>query len=339
MLRTGFSPPAAAAEGRLPSTVAAAEAVLEQWFARPVVLMSSGRAALLLAFRHAGLDRYASRIAMSPCTAQCVFDAVTRAAFPVDPATDKAPVQLTLLIHQYGYRQLSAPAAPVIEDICHSFFASPTSGDRRWAGSLAAFSLPKFLGMSGMVGGLVVESCDLADELRAQRDSAPVLPPDTAERDRQAWLAGKQETMEEIYLRALLHPACSLQSLNGLPTEVSALRAIGEQRAAVARRLIDAIPDALLNDDWRRLCRHSLPYALPVFIGDREPSRAVASLEELGLETGVYCVDRHRNMIAPSWARAILLPCHHTVDEISLDAMTAVLSEFDKTNSSLQKVQ
>jgi len=67
-------------------TVAQVEAMLEEWFGSPVVLTSSGRGALMLAFGQLGLNRYRNRIAMSPMISTCVVEAVAYHAFPVDAA-------------------------------------------------------------------------------------------------------------------------------------------------------------------------------------------------------------------------------------------------------------
>lgn len=324
MARIGFSPPATSSIRSSPSVVEG-EALLARWFGRPVVLTSSGRAALLLALRHVGLNRYRSRVAISPRTAQCVFDAVTRAAFPIDPATDASETQATILIHQYGFIQSSPPQGPVIEDICHSFFATPTSGERDWRGPLAVFSLPKFFGMAGMCGGLVAENEAMAGELRKQRDAAPALPDAILDRDRRDWLLGSAGGIEEIYLRALLHPACHPAALAGLPTTIAALWALGEQRAATTRRIIDNLPETWLGGDWRTMCLGSLPYALPVFADADSANRLSAALAEPGFETGVFQVDRNRNMYDPSWDPAVLLPCHQALAGSSLDLLIDAL--------------
>lgn len=325
MTLNGFSPPVAPT-ARSSLSVAEGEALLGQWFGRPVVLTSSGRAALLLALCHIGLNRYRSRVAISPRTAQCVLDAVIRAAFPVDPATDKGETQATVLIHQYGFIQAGILKGPAIEDICHSFFASPASGKRDWRASMAVFSLPKFLGMSGMCGGLAVADEALATALCERRDQAAALSETAMEHDRQSWLSGAAEGLEEIYLRALLHPACHPAALAGLPDTLDELSAIGEKRAETTRRLAAAIPDAWLDADWRAMCSGSLPYALPVFAGEEAEMQLAGAAAGLGFETGVYQVDRNRNMLDPRWEPAVLLPCHHAISEKSINDLVHVIA-------------
>ena len=327
MQAIGFAPAHPARDGP-PIAVEDTEARLSAWFGRPVVLTSSGRAALLLAFRQLGLNRYASRIAMPPRTAQCVFDAVTRAAFPVDPARDGGPVDATLLIHQYGHLLLDRPTGAVIEDICHAFFARPDSGARDWAGAMAVFSLPKFFATAGMCGGIVAADEALASALRARRDAAPALAAADLAADRETWRKGAPAALEQAYLRALLHPAPSAVALSGLPDD---LAATGARRAAVTAALLEAIPPAALDPAWRAMCRQALPFALPVFAAPDDLARLVESLRAMHVETGLFRIDRARKMAKPDPQIAALVPCHHAIGDAEVQAMADRLRAWGAT--------
>lgn len=322
-----FAPAHPATDGP-PIAVDDVEERLSDWFGRPVVLMSSGRAALLACFRHLGLNRYGSRLAMPPRTAQCVFDAVTRAAFPVDPASDGGPVDATLLIHQYGHLLHDRPAGPVIEDICHAFFARPDSGARDWAGELAVFSLPKFFPVAGMAGGIVAADDALADALRAARDTAPRLSDAQLAADRASWRGGESAALELAYLRALLHPAASADALAGLPDD---LAAVGARRADVTATLLDAIPPASLDNAWRAMCGQALPFALPVFAAPDDLARLVESLRAMHVETGLFRIDRARKMAKPDPQIAALVPCHHAMGEAEVQATADRLRAWGAT--------
>src|SRR4029079_5467621 len=147
------------------TTVREAEVVLSEWFGAPVVLTSSGRAAILLYLGVTGHDRYRHRVAVPRMISACVLDALIRRAFPVDAATPQA-ADTTLLYHQYGFMQETRPRGHVLEDISHSCFASATTGVRPWAGDAAVFSLQKFFSIATMIGGLVVPDADLARTVR-----------------------------------------------------------------------------------------------------------------------------------------------------------------------------
>lgn len=232
MKRIGYALPAAP-QPASSRTIGEVEGLLERWFDRPVVLTSSGRSALLLCLQELGLQRYVHRVAMPPLTGLCVYDAVCRAAFPVDPATDHGPVDVTVLIHQYGFQLKDRPSGPVIDDICHAFFAGPATGARDWVGDMAVFSLPKFFRTYGMVGGIIVADSKLADALRQRRNAAPELSAGQIAADQTAWRMGNRVEIEQVYLRALLHPACSSDAFGLLPSDCTGLRKVGEQREAV----------------------------------------------------------------------------------------------------------
>lgn len=326
MFSVSFSPRSAAGTERPgPVSVAELEAWLAEWFGRPVVLTSSGRSALLLCFQQLGLERYGSRLAMSPRTAQCVFDAVIRAAFPVDPASDRGRVDATLLIHQYGHLLHDRPSGPVVEDICHAFFASPDSGARDWAGDMAVFSLPKFFPLRGMAGGIIAATDSLAADLRKRRDSVP--SPDEAQRaaDRASWQSAGKGMLEPLYLRALLHPSPCPLALAGLPGD---LTSVGSRRADVTSTILATLPEMVLDDDWREMCATTLPFALPVFAAQEHLTTLVARLREKGCETGIFRIDRARKMARPHVQPAALLPCHDLIGGEEVRVMTDVLKDW-----------
>jgi hypothetical protein len=308
-------------------TIGEVEALLEQWFGRPVVLTSSGRSALLLCLRELGLQRYEHRVAMPPLTGLCVYDAICRAAFPVDPATDHGPVDATVLIHQYGLLLKDRPSGPVIEDICHAFFAGPATGERDWVGDMAVFSLPKFFRTSGMIGGIVAADCKLADALRQRRNNAPQLGAGQIAADQAAWRIGERAEIEQVYLRALLYPACSPDAFGLLPSDCAGLRQVGERRKAVTHALLDAIPTDQLDPEWRAMCATNLPFALPMFGPDTMLSALIAAARDLGVEAGVYRLGITRTMASRDLSKAALLPCHDQIEGADLASLCAAIRE------------
>lgn len=303
--------------GRGSKALSAVETGLSDWFGAEVILTSSGRAALRLAFDALGPNRYRDRIAVPPLISACVMEAVIRHGFPVEPGQAAAA---EVLYPQYGIPSLRRPDGPVVEDICHGFFAGPDTGARDWAGHLAVFSLPKAVSTAGMAGGLVVLDSSLAGRLRAMRDDAPE-PID----DRSVWQADAHNggpALEQVYLRRLLNPRVAPEDLAGLPTDLSGWRVIGAARASVTARLLDAIPDAWLPNGWRALIAGALPFGLPLF---GPPARLADDLAALGVAAATYRIDRARNAAAPDLAPALLLPCHHAIPDDTLDAMVAVL--------------
>lgn len=314
-LRIGLAPPPAA-PGE-PVAVEAVEAGLSDWFGAPVVLTSSGRSALRLAFAALGLNRYRDRIAVPPMISACVMDAVIRHGFPVEPGQ---PASAEVLYPQYGLPTVRRPSGPVVEDICHAFFAGPLTGARDWAGKLAVFSLPKAISTAGMVGGLVATDPVLEAEVRALRDAAPDPKDDRAIWRRDAHACGP--ALEAMYLRRLLNPRVGADDLAGLPTDLSGWRRIGAARAAVTHRMLEAVPDALLPRGWREMIAGALPFGLPLF-GAR-PSLA-EDLAAIGVAAATYRIDRARDAASPALSPALLLPCHHAIPARTLDAMIAAV--------------
>jgi len=103
-----------------PVDPAVCEALLTEWFGRPVVLLASGRTGLSLFLRFHGFTRYGHKLQMPHFLSRCILNAVTNHAFPVEPPH---PADGVLFYHQYGFPQrTSAVGGIVIEDIAHAFF-------------------------------------------------------------------------------------------------------------------------------------------------------------------------------------------------------------------------
>ena len=304
-------------------SVVQAEAVLADWFEAPVVLTSSGRAALLLCFQQFSLNRYRDTISLPRMISACVLDAVIRCGFPVDAASGQAAT-LTLLYHQYGFQQLFRPEGLVVEDICHSFFASPSSGARMWAGQAAVFSLPKFFRTSGMVGGIVVPDRQLADQLRQARDGSSVsqLVPRSSE---QILAPGE---IEAAYLDKLLHPRADPAALGGFPATLDGLREAGAARREFLDKMLQASAHLPVPEGWSRLLQTTLPFVFPVF-GPEQPLRQLeARLRELSVNSGIYKIDSARRMDSPFFMTAALLPCHNFMPETFQDSILDCIDTF-----------
>lgn len=305
--------------------IGAVEAMLADWFDAEVVLTSSGRAALRLALADLGLARYRDRIAVSPMTAACVFEAVIHHGFPVDPA-EAEPAAATVLIHQFGHAQRWRPEGPVVEDVAHAFFAGAETGARDWAGEHAIFSLPKFFGIAGMAGGVVTRSRDIAARIRNKIASID-FPSADQSLDRQVFrLSGPDPAaIGAMYARRLLDPRPDPQSLTGLP-DTAGMRAVGTCRAEIVARLLATPAAAALPEDWRASLQHALPYAFPLF-GDVERLRRIdEALSAANVSAGLYSIDLARDNRQPDLRRAVLIPCHHEIAPDQLDAIERAMA-------------
>lgn len=319
MITVRQTPPSVTA----PSTIAVAdlEDTLATWFGAPVVLTSSGRAAIALALAEAGLNRYRHRVAMPPLMSACVLNAIVRHGFPVDAAAvDTADA--TLLYHQYGLPQIARPQGVVIEDICHAFFARPDSGARSWAGQTAVFSLPKFFSTTGSIGGLVVPDAARAQDLRARRDAFTPRSPEAIAQESAAFRAHDESTLELMYLSRLMNPRIADRELGGLPGSVADIAAVGRERQATIEAYLDAAGPAALPDGWAAMIVRCLPYFFPLSGPPEKIADAKRALTEAGIEADIYSIDVDRNMFAPRLARMLLIPAHHAVPK---DAQEVIL--------------
>ncbi|MGH9762327.1 MAG: hypothetical protein ACREAC_16005, partial [Blastocatellia bacterium] len=160
--------------GSLPDP-SACENLLAEWFGRPVILLASGRSGLHLFLRALGFNRYRHKLQVPLYLTRCVLNAVTASAFPVQAP---GPADAVLFHHQYGASQRCSPkSAIVVEDIAHAFFAASDSGSRAWCGDAAIFTLPKFFGIAGLGGGLIIDRCETEERIRETVWNSPSDPP------------------------------------------------------------------------------------------------------------------------------------------------------------------
>lgn len=320
-----------------PETAAAAdvgtvERTLADWFGRPVVLLGSGRAGIHLFMTAMGLGRYRDQVAVPPYLSTCVMDTLARHAFPVRPGGEAG---LTLLYHQYGLPQRKRPDGPILEDICHRFFADARTGARDWTGEAAVFSLPKFFGIAGMGGGLVVPDAKTADRIRALRDAAEDELPGV-----RAWMrtvisatyrgpgaSALAPLLESAYALLIRYPRPDGADLAGFPADRDGIAAIGEKRSRVVKRLAEILGPGTAPVGVTTALEGGLPFAFP-FFGGGDPewlaNRSMA-LAEAGIHAGVYNLDVRMDMGRPQYRPCVLLPCHQNVGDGHIEAMARIL--------------
>jgi hypothetical protein len=310
----------------------ACEALLADWFGCPVVLLGSGRAGLHLYLRAKGCNRYRDRVRVPPYMSLCVLDTLARGAAPSEDGDGHA---VSLLYHQYGLSQSARPPAPVIEDICHQFFAEPGTGKRPWAGEAAVFSLPKFFSLAGMGGGIVTGDEDLAARIRALRDAAEAELPGARDWMRQVIGATYRDPaaspvaplLEAAYALLTRYPRPDGADLAGFPATANTIAAVGAKRRRVVKRLIGALGPGAAPPDILGGLIHRLPFAFPYFgCGERERLEALdKDLAAAGIDAGVYNLDLARDMNGPRYRPCILLPCHQDVSDGQIETMARIL--------------
>jgi hypothetical protein len=310
------------------------EALLHDWFERPVILLASGRTALRIALAEYGLTRYDDRIWVPWFLSRCVLSAVTHQAFPVECPHSASG---TLLYHQYGFRVRDHPRDPVVEDIAHSFFAGPRTGRRAWRGELAIFSLPKFFPTAGFAGGLLASSEEHAAKIRsATRNTAASSATCTWMREvyqlsfpgSRRYEPGAATWLDSASELLFQYPAPDPEALAGLPSSRAEIEAVGEVRDERARRFRELFVTHDLSEFWPAE-EDILPYALPFFAQAGLPAlaRARSALDTLGIRSDVYRVNVARSMLSPTYRPCLLVPGHQQMNDHLFAEMCDALAD------------
>ena len=310
------------------------EKLLSEWFGTEVVLLSSGRAGIILYFQALGLNRYNSFVEIPRYISPCVIDVVVQYAYPVQQGTDNS---VSILYHQYGYPQKYLPNGHVLEDICHRFFEKPMTGSRNWIGDVGVFSLPKFFGTAGTVGGLTTNNTELAMTIRHLRDSCQLPPPGTRDWIRSIYQK-KRNNPEAKSLIPYLKAAYSLieeyvqpdlNDLAGFPTSLEEIQSIGEKRLNRIDRLVDGLGNNSIPVSFSDNIRNWLPFAYAFFGSGNKVnlSDADRTLREAGICAGIYQVDINRNISAPDYQPCLLLPCHQDVPMKKIDVIIDIIKQ------------
>ncbi len=334
----GHYPRLAETDAPGPASVADVEALLTEWFGAPVLLLASGRTALHLYLQAKGFHRYRQNLQVSPYLAVDVLAAITPSAFPVHLPAEGDGI---LFYHQYGFPQRRRPTnSVVIEDVAHTFFASPSTGARDWAGEAAIFSLPKFFAMGGSAGGLIVHDEALADRIRETVRNTPAAPPGVKDWMRRVSaspyrgdLAAPEVPFVGSAYELLLHfVSPEPEDLAGFPASIADIRQIGEARLERVRFFcsffdVHGRSPGLWSDE-----EELLPFALPYFGSGKVQAleRASVALEEQGVRAGTYHLDVNRNMYETDYQKCLLLPCHQNVSMETFEAICRTVQQHDR---------
>lgn len=315
----------------------ACENLLAEWFGRPVILLASGRTGLHLFLRALGFNRYRHRVQVPRYLSRCVLNTLTASAFPVEAPE---PADAVLFYHQYGASQRCQPRCDVaVEDIAHGFFASSDSGVRAWCGNAAIFSLPKFFGMSGLAGGLILDRGEMEEGIR---ETVWNSPPDRS--GVRAWMRGiisgdpaeSGQSPGSLFVESAYELLLKLfrpdpRDLIGFPGSLDEICRIGKERAERVSMFNQyfgrdkSLGDFLASED------EPLPFALPYFgSGDSKAlNRANCALEEQGVEAGIYHVDVRRNMYDPEYRSCLLIPCHQDIPMDEFERICVTIRDHD----------
>ncbi|MHB8461375.1 MAG: aspartate aminotransferase family protein [Vulcanimicrobiaceae bacterium] len=312
------------------------EAMLTEWFGAPTLLFSSGRAATHAVLAELGFDRNRQTIRVPRFLTRCILNALALDAFPVwgDGA------DAVLYYHPFGFRLRSVPREPVvIEDAVHAFFTSPVSGARSWRGVACVFSLSKFFSTSGISGALVVPDPALAQRIAARRDRTEDIDPALA-----AWrhdvivgtnLNGDNwpgaHLLDAAYSLLTEFPKVDPQTLIGVPSDLSGLKATGMARHALLQVFADRL-GSLFPHDVVENGLDDVPFVLPYFgSGNREKLLKIdVELLKLGIRCrGMYELNTGGEFYEPEYRDGLLIPCHQYMAPDVVEKICDVILNID----------
>ena len=318
-------------------SITRAEQLLEQWFDRPVVLLSAGRTGLRLVLQLMGLHRHQDSVRIPRFLSRCVVNAITWHALPIEGAEE---VAASLAYHQFGFPLVEPPSGVLVEDIAHGFFANAATGSRSWLSDFAIFSLPKFFPTAGLVGGVVTRSSDQADEIRGLADLATPASPETLAWMRSVYVAaachepgtplGESLWLDAMYELLYQHERPDAASVVGMPDTLARVREVGTARADRLRVFLDYFAGTHPPQLWQGL-NDVIPFALPYF-GRHGPAgllRARSALRDEGVSVDIYHVDVRRSADSPDYRECLLLPGHQ---EIGMDSFEGICATVDRSD-------
>lgn len=297
------------------------ERILSEWFGCDVILLSSGKTGLYLYLNAKGFHRYRHRLQMPHYLARALINSVTQHVFPVHLPEDGDAL---LFYHQYGFTQRGRPKHDVvIEDIAHSFFASPHTGSRTWQGEVAVFSVTKFIPIAGMAGGLLVHNPAIAQSIRETIANAPSATPEIRSWMRNILANAYRPTSNPNDLAftnsayELLYRYFTADSLDlvGFPQSTDELSSIGLKRSERVNMYRAIVGRKSGQPQFWGDEEELLPFALPYFgTGNLDELRKVdRALSEMGIAAGIYHMDVNRDMYSPEYRPCVLIPCHQGI--------------------------
>jgi len=307
----------------------AVDAVASAFVGRPVVGLPSVRVGLGWALQHLGAVRHRDHVLVPRFMGRCILNALSRHALPVETATPAT--RAVISVDQFGLRHDAASVAAACRREGWALLEDSPCGvaiDE----APAPGALVRFVGLAKALpvvqGALAVsDSPEILAFIRAQRgvDSGWSWG---------AWLAmlGQRRRRHAIGYSAVADLAYEAYPLGrgGNPWLRANVRRVLDRAAAIAEvhaRRLAAIRDRLgarvLLPDVARLA-----YVVPYVVGDA-PEAARAVFRREGFDDAVYHVDVARNLLAPRWQKALLIPLNVRIADARFGALVGSLADLD----------
>ena len=307
----------------------AVDAVASAFVGRPVVGLPSVRVGLGWALQSLGAARHRDHVLVPRFMGRCILNALSRHALPVEAPTPATRAVIT--VDQFGLRHDVPTVAAasrregwaVIEDSPCGVASDETPSPG---------TLVRFIGLAKALpvvqGALAVsDNPEILSFIRAQRreDSGWSWG---------AWLAmlGQRRRTQAIGYSAIADLAYEAYPLGrgGNPWLRANLRRVLERAASFAAihasrltMLRERLEGRVVTPDVARLA-----YVAPYVVGDAaDAARAVFRRE--GFDDGLYHVDVARNLLAPRWEKAVLIPLNVRIADARFTALVDGLAALD----------
>ncbi len=312
----------------VPTPWSAVDAVASAFVGRPVVALPSVRVGLGWMLDRLGTARHRDHVLVPRFMGRCILNALSRHALPVETPT--SAVRAVIAVDQLGLRHDTAAVAArcrregwaLLEDSPGGIAADESPAP----GALARFiALSKAL---PIVQGALALSDDPAvlDDIRARRgvDSGWSWA---------SWLAmlGQRRRTHAVDYSAIADIAYEAYPLGRggnrwLRTNVRRVLAHADDIAAVHARRLALVHSRLgvraIVPDVARLA-----YVVPYVAEALERAQAVFRRERF--HEAIYHVDVARNLFAPRWEKALLIPLNVRIPEARFAALIDGLAALD----------
>ena len=284
------------------------DAAVTRVLGRPSLGIPSVRIGLVWALEYLGLRRYRDHVLVPRFMGRCILTALTHQALPVEAPTEATRVVIT--VDQFGLRHdVAAVLAEarrrdwlVLEDSPCGIGADEAPAP----GTLARFvGLAKALPI--VQGGAVVsDDAPFCEFVRVKRQLAPVWR--TVAWTLMTLVRARHGATGHSVLADLayeLYPHVGGGSARLRANVLRVLRTFDQTAALHAsrvRRLAESLGHRVLLPDTTRV-----GYVVPFLCDDLEPA-AIDVFRTQGFDASPYHVDVARNLLAPRYARALLIP-------------------------------
>jgi dTDP-4-amino-4,6-dideoxygalactose transaminase len=294
-----------------------------------VYLTSSGRGAIILSLRAAGIGRN-DEVFVPPFLSACVLDSIVRGGTPTLHFTKET--KAVLLYHHWGYAQnfeaikkrLAQREIVVVEDCAHGFWGETNKTKIGSFGDTAIMSLSKIF-KTTYVGAVKINNGRYSQSILND------LGQRTSPREHFEHLLGemiylsyyrnlkrsKSRKSDEInmnrwYSTLLLFP--KFKGIRGyVPTTSQDALKVFERQNQNFLFLLDRLGRSFLlkGDNLSSMA----PLCYPFMSEDQNTlAQAVEWLERRGIRTGIYHFDVRRNMFDPLYTKCVPLPLHCSID-------------------------